>query len=191
MNIALFFGSFNPPHIGHMIVANHALDSNFINEVWFVISPQSPFKVDKQLIDANMRLEMVQLAIANNDNFKAYDIEFSLRKPNYTIDTMRFLHKTFPMHTFSILMGADNLFSFYKWKNYEEILNNYNLIIYPRKGVEQSFLQEHPNVQMLNTPLIDTSSSYIRERIEKKMSIRYMVSNNIIAYIEERKLYQL
>ena len=189
MNIALFFGSFNPPHRGHLMVANQTLDTHFIDEVWFVISPQSPFKLNKTLIDENIRLQMIQLAIKNTPHLRECDVEFSLPKPNYSIDTLHFLCKKFPTHTFSLLMGADNFSFFHKWKQYEEILQNHHLIVYPRKGAEKNILQEHPKIQMLDTLLIDISSSYIRERIKKKMSLKYIVPDAVIAYIEEKKLY--
>jgi len=149
MDIGLFFGSFNPIHIGHLIIANLVKETTDVQEVWFVVSPQNPFKKNKNLLHEFDRLAMVEAAVADDYSFRAIDVEFSMSKPSYTVDTLTLLQEKHPEKTFHLIIGEDNLSSFPKWKNHEQILAHFNLIVYPRKGSDKSELLSHPKVKMI------------------------------------------
>lgn len=195
-NIALFFGSFNPIHIGHLVIANHIANTTEIDEVWFVVSPQNPFKEKSSLLKDYHRLHLVEEAIEGNDKIKASNIEFGLPKPSYTIDTLTYLKEKYPKVNFSIIMGEDNLKSFHKWKNYEIILRDYNIIVYPRVNVDQDLNPEpeilnHKNVTLLtNIPIMDISASFIRKSIKNGKSIKYLVTDKVLQYIDEMNFYK-
>ena len=155
MHIGLFFGSFNPIHIGHMVLANYMAEFTDIEKVWFVVSPHNPLKQKKSLLDQNQRLHMVNLAIGDNDLYQSSNIEFGLTQPSYTINTLVHLNERYPQHTFSLIIGQDNLTSFHKWKNHEEILNQHKLYVYPRPGSEKSEFEAHPNVILTQAPLVE------------------------------------
>ena len=190
MKIGLFFGSFNPIHIGHLIIANTIYEYSDLNEIWFVVSPQNPHKRDsKSLIHEFDRLDMVELAIEDQPNFKALDIEFRMPKPNYTIDTLTYLQEKYPDHKFSLIIGEDNLTSFTSWKNYHMILDHYGLIVYPRPNSRQSNVKNHPNVKLIEAPRMDISASFIRKCIRDRKSVRYLVPEKVLQFIRDRKLY--
>lgn len=195
-NIALFFGSFNPIHIGHLVIANHIANNNIIDEVWFIVSPQNPFKEKKTLLQDYHRLYLVEEAIHDNEKLKASNIEFNLPQPSYTIDTLTYIKEKYPTVNFSIIMGEDNLKSFHKWKNYEIILRDYNIIVYPRVNVgndlkTQSEILNHKNVTLLtDIPVMDISASFIRNNIKKGKSIRYLVTDKVLKYIDEMNFYK-
>lgn len=190
MNIGLFFGSFNPIHIGHLIIANVMAEQKDISQVWFVISPLNPFKSSKSLLHEFDRLDMVELAIKDDFNLRTSDIEFNMPRPSYTIDTLAYLSSKHPQHNFKLIIGEDNLKHFHKWKNYQAILDNYGLIVYPRPNSNCSnTIKNHPKVRMVNAPLLDISATYIREAIQAGRSIKYIVPDSVIAYINDKKLY--
>lgn len=190
MKIGLFFGSFNPIHIGHLIIANVMVDQNDVDQVWFVVSPQNPFKSSKSLIHEFDRMDMVERAIEDNFNLRATDVEFNMPKPSFTIDTLTYLSSKHPAHKFRLIIGEDNLKNFHKWKNYEAILEYYGLDVYPRPlSVPNNKIKNHPNVRMVQAPLLDISATYIREAIRSGKSIKYIVHEKVESYIVEKKLY--
>jgi len=185
--IGLFFGSFNPIHLGHTIISNYIYNEFELDEIWFIVSPHNPLKDNDKLIDERHRLEMVRLAIGAFDCFKAIDVEFYLPRPSYTIDTLKYLKKKFPYYNFFLLMGSDNMKFFDKWKNYQEILKNYKIIVYPRKDFNFTFT--HQNIYYINAPLIELSSTYIRELIRNKKNIYFFVGEKVYTYIKQNNLY--
>lgn len=189
MKIGLFFGSFNPIHIGHLAIANIMAETAGIDQVWFVISPQNPFKKAKSLAHKFDRLDMVEAAIYDNLKLKTTDIEFNMPKPSYTVDTLAYLSDKYPDHLFSLIIGEDNLKSFPKWKNYEVILKQYGLYVYPRPNTAPSQLKDHPSVTWVKAPLFDISATFIRNLMQLNKSIRYLVPDAVIDLIKTRKLY--
>lgn len=191
MNIGLFFGSFNPIHIGHLIIANYIIENSSLDKIWFVISPQNPFKEKKTLLGDHHRLEMVNLAIQKYPKFKASNVEFNLPKPSYTIDTLVVLKEKYPDHNFVLLMGQDNLLSFHKWKNYEQIIKYYKLLIYPRITREsQKPILRHPNIEKVSAPIIEISSTMIRKMIKENKNVYPMLSPEVFNYIDGSNLYK-
>lgn len=191
MNIALFFGSFNPVHQGHLIIASHILNFTETEQVWMVVSPQNPFKVNTHLANEYDRYYMVEMATADNPGIVPCNIEFELPKPSYTIDTLTYLGERYPQHSFSIVLGSDNIRDFHRWKNYEMILGHYAMLVYQRPGHLEKLYVEHPNVHYLEAPLLDISSSFIRQLIRDNKSIRYLVPEQVRKYIGHSNLYQL
>ncbi len=200
MKIGLFFGSFNPIHIGHLILANTIAESAQLDKVWFVVSPQNPFKKKETLLHEFDRYDMVQKAIFDNTHLSACDAEFHLPKPSYTIDTLTYLHEKYPKYEFSILMGSDNLVNLKNWKNYEKVLEYHQIHVYPRPNknigavatAENTLLEElykHPNVHITDAPLLEISATYLRERIQNQQSIRYLVPEMLEEYIKRKKFY--
>lgn len=194
MNIGLFFGSFNPIHVGHLIIANTMATTTDLAQVWFVVSPQNPFKKTKSLLHEFDRLDMVERAIADNSRLKATDIEFSMPKPSYTIDTLVRLSEKYPQHTFRLIMGEDNLAQFANWKNYQAILDYYGLDVYPRPNragepMTESSFKTHPNVRLVIAPLLDISATFIRESLRANRSIRYLVPDVVEEMIIRKKFY--
>jgi nicotinate-nucleotide adenylyltransferase len=189
VKIGLFFGSFNPIHVGHLIIANQVAEKTDLNKVWFVVTPQNPFKSGKGLLHEFDRYDMVRAAVHDNFKLEASDIEFNLPKPNYTIHTLLHLRQRHPGKDFRIIMGEDNLPSFQKWKNHEVILNDYGLYIYPRPGVQLSPLRTHPNVTLVEAPLLDISATFIRNCIRNKQSIRYLVPDVVEEMIRAKGFY--
>jgi nicotinate-nucleotide adenylyltransferase len=179
MNIALFFGSFNPIHNGHIHIANHILKTGICNEVWFVISPQNPLKKDKSLLNENLRLKLTKKLINNVNNFKVCDIEYSLPKPSYTYNTLKILRSMHEEHSFHLIIGGDNLDIFNMWRDHEKILEEFKLIVYPRKGNKQKELK-HPNIIKLEASLKNISSTDIRDRIKKDKTINDLVPISIL-----------
>jgi nicotinate-nucleotide adenylyltransferase len=190
MKIGLFFGSFNPVHIGHLIIANTMAENTDLDQVWFVVSPQNPFKKNLSLLHEFDRLDMVEIACRDHDKLKVSDIEFNLPKPNYTIDSLTYIQEKFPLYSFKLIIGEDNLEQFPKWKNYEKILEYFDLYIYPRPGAKNSVLKQHSNTRLVEAPLLDISATYIRECIKNQRSIRYLVPREVEEYIIRKKFYQ-
>lgn len=189
MKIGLFFGSFNPVHIGHLIIANTMATTTDLEQVWFVVSPQNPFKKNKSLLHEFDRIDLVERAIADNSKLKATDIEFSMPRPSFTIDTLTRLQEKYPQHQFKLIIGGDNLAQFPNWKNYEKILEFYGLYVYPRPDSAPSPLEQHPNVRFVQAPLLDISATFIREAIRQNRSIRYLVPDVVGEIIERKKFY--
>ncbi|MEO1437689.1 MAG: nicotinate (nicotinamide) nucleotide adenylyltransferase [Bacteroidota bacterium] len=189
MKIGLFFGSYNPVHVGHLIIANYMVEHTDLDQVWMVVSPQNPFKQKKNLAKDYDRLHLVHLAIGDNSKIKASDIEFGLPKPSYTVDTLAYLYDKYPDQEFALLMGGDNLPTFPKWKNYEQILKHHQLYVYNRPGYEPGELADHPQVKRFDAPLMQISASFIRKQILSGKSIQYLVSEPIRKYIENSNVY--
>jgi nicotinate-nucleotide adenylyltransferase len=189
MKIGLFFGSFNPIHIGHLIIANIMAENVDLNAVWFVVSPQNPFKKSKTLLHEFDRLDMVEMAIEDNPRLKAIDIEFRMPKPSYTIDTLTVLQEKYPQHTFRLIIGEDNLDQFMRWKNADKILEYFGLYVYPRPGATKNDLLHHPKVTVVEAPLLDISATYIRSRIQEHKSVKYLVPERVEQYIAQKKFY--
>ena len=189
MNIGLYFGSFNPIHIGHLIIANHVLNETPIKKIWFIVSPQNPFKESKTLLNEFDRLHLVRLATQDDNRIKCSDIEFNLPKPSYTSNTLTFLSEKYPEHQFSLIMGSDSYQNLDKWKNYETIINNYSVYVYKREGhaIKNTFEKK---AVILNAPIIQISASQIREHIRFAKSIRYLVPEIVREEIESRKFYK-
>jgi len=187
----LYFGSFNPVHIGHLAIANYMVEFTGLDEFWFVVTPQNPHKQKANLLNDYDRLEMMQLAVQDDHRFQVSDIEFYLPKPSYTIDTLAYLKERNPGRQFKILMGSDNLENFHKWKNYETILENYGIIVYPRPGFEKVNAILHKNVVIAeNAPQMEISSSFIRKAIEKGMDVRHFLPPKVWEYIEKKGFYR-
>lgn len=189
MEVGLYFGSFNPIHVGHLIIAQAVQERTNLNEVWFVVSPQNPFKKSNTLLHEFDRYDMVRLAIEDNDVFRVSDVEFNMPKPSYTIDTLVYLKEKYIGHQFKLIIGGDNLSIFPKWKNSYKIIEDFGLIVYPRPGEKHSELTDHPNVSFIEAPLLDISATFIRKCIRQNKSIRYLVPGKACEYIYERKLY--
>lgn len=189
--IGLFFGSFNPVHNGHMIIANFMATKGGLNEVWMIVSPHNPLKDKQSLAKDHDRLHLVHLAIGDNMKIKASNIEFNLPKPSYTIDTLTHLKEMYPNYNFALIMGGDNLLSLPKWKNYEKILNENLIFVYQRPQYDLGNLQNHVNVKIMeDTPLLDISASYIRNCIKEKHSIQYLVPELVFKYIDGSNMYK-
>lgn len=187
--IGLFFGSFNPIHFGHLIIANHMVEHTDLDQIWFVVSPCNPLKQKSSLLDERHRLAMVKIAIEDNDKFRASDIEFKLTQPSYTTHTLAYLTELYPNKEFCLIMGGDNLETIEKWKNYQFILDNFSIYVYPRPNSEVEKWDGRPNIHITNAPFMDISSSFIRAQIVENKSIRYILPDDVIQYIEEMHFY--
>lgn len=190
MHIGLFFGSFNPIHVGHLVLANYMASFTDLKQVWFVVSPHNPLKEKASLLNQNQRLHMVNLAIEDVPFFKSSDIEFNLPQPSYTVNTLVHLQEKYPQHTFSLIMGEDNLASFTKWKNYEQILNNHKLYVYPRPNTPSSVLKNHPQVVVTEAPLLEISSTFIRSAIKNKKDLSFFMHPKSWQYCDEMSFYK-
>jgi nicotinate-nucleotide adenylyltransferase len=189
MKVGLFFGSFNPIHTGHMIIASLAHQMSDIDQVWFVVSPHNPFKKRSNLLPEFDRLDMVRAAIYEDFNLQASDIEFHLTKPSYTIHTLIHLEEKHPTYQFRLIVGEDNLAHFPKWKQSDQILNEFGLITYPRPNAKRSELHHHPQVEMIEAPKIDISATLIRKMVKDGKSIRYLVPDPVCEIISSRKYF--
>jgi nicotinate-nucleotide adenylyltransferase len=193
MKTGLFFGSFNPIHIGHLAIANYIVEYTDIQQLWFVVSPQNPFKKKASLLDNYQRLEMLHLAIGKNEKYWASDIEFGLPVPSYTIDTLAYIKDKYPKREFTIIMGSDGLPTFHKWKNQQQIIRQFHRFIYPRPGfdhkeaINQGWLE---NSSIVNAPQMDISSTFIREAIKTQKDIRFFLPEKVYAYIMEMRFYE-
>jgi nicotinate-nucleotide adenylyltransferase len=190
VKIGLFFGSFNPVHNGHLIIANYVRETTDLDKVWLVVSPQNPFKVKLTLLNEYDRLHLIKLAIEGNDHLRTSDIEFKLPKPSYTIDTLTHLKEKYPTYEFSLIMGGDNLTSLNKWKNYELILNNHDIYVYKRDGDEENPFPERKTIHFLDVPLLDISATFIRENIQKGHSMQYFLPDKVWEYVRDHNLYK-
>jgi nicotinate-nucleotide adenylyltransferase len=189
MKIGLYFGSFNPIHIGHLIIANYAVNYTDLRQVWFVVSPQSPFKKSASLLNEYHRLHMIKSAITGENSFRASSIEFKLPKPSYTVDSLIYLKEKYPDNEFSLLMGSDGFQNLDKWKNYEAIVKNHSIYVYLRPGFNLE--QTHgANLHVLTAPLLDISSTFIRDMIKNKKSIRFLVPDAVKEEIETGGYYR-
>lgn len=204
MKVGLYFGTFNPIHIGHLIISNYMADYTDLDEVWLVVSPQNPLKKKKSLLEDYHRLAIVRVAIEDNDNLRESDIEFTMPRPSYTADTLAYLKEKHPNNEFHLIMGEDNLRTFHKWKNFEYILENHKLYVYPRvltaqeeQEVEQigylplNELQNHKNIILCeDAPVMKVSSSFIRQAIKDKKDVRYLLTDPVYKYIDEMNFYK-
>jgi nicotinate-nucleotide adenylyltransferase len=189
MNVGLFFGSFNPIHTGHLIIANHVAQETDLQQVWFVVSPQNPLKVSASLLNEYHRLHLVKVAIEGENKLRTSDIEFHLPKPSYTVDTLAYLKEKFPQHQFSIIMGSDSFSNLTNWKNYEVIAKNHPLLIYKRPGFEVKN-NIGVNITILDAPLLEISSTHIRKLIKEGKSIRFLVPDIVKEEIEKNNYYR-
>jgi nicotinate-nucleotide adenylyltransferase len=190
MKVGLYFGSFNPIHHGHLIIANHVLQTIGLDQVWFVVSPQNPLKPSAGLLNEYHRLFLVNLAIELEPKLKASDIEFKLPRPSYTIDTLAYLTEKYPQHQFSLIMGSDSLGNLHKWKNYLQILQHYPIYVYRRPGVELVPAFPEGNIIVVDAPLLQISATHIRESIRMGLSIRYLVPDKVMDEIVHNHYYK-
>ena len=193
--VGLYFGSFNPIHLGHLIIANHMLIRADLDEVWIVVTPSSPFKLNTEMIAEQHRLQMVKLAVSENPSIFASDVEFNLDRPSYTVDTLRILRDKFTQVEFSVILGEDNYQNLHKWKDHSEIVDNHRLLIYPRRlsssaVVRENNIENSQAVLYTKAPMIEISSTYIREAIENKQDVQYLLPDPVIFYIGNNHLYE-
>ena len=189
MKIGLFFGSFNPIHVGHIAIANHMIEFTDLKKIWFVVSPHNPLKKKEALLPDNQRLRMVRETIGDFKKFKASDIEFKLPQPSYTVNTLIYLKEKFPKIEFALILGNDNLETFHKWKNYDDILKQHYIYVYPRNNSDGGKLKTHPRVKMTDAPIMEISSTKIREEIKNKKDVRKFLPEVVWNYIEEMELF--
>lgn len=186
----LYFGSFNPVHNGHLMLANYLVENSELDNLWFVISPQNPFKAKESLLPDYQRLEIMNRAIEGYSKFAACDIEFNMPKPSYTIDTLTYLKEKYPNRDFYLIMGLDNLERLHYWKNYEQILQNYHIIVFPRNNCNGGPLMGHERIQLVNTPIIEVSSTFIRESIHNGKDVRFFMPEKAFEYIDEMNFWK-
>ena len=192
MKIGLYFGTFNPIHIGHLIIANHMAEHSNLDQIWMVVTPHNPLKQKSTLLDDYHRLHLVNLATEEYPKIKASDIEFKLPQPNYTVNTLAHLKDKFPKYEFSLIMGEDNLNSLHKWKNYEVILQNHDIFVYPRFNfgeIDKQFAN-HAKIHRVDAPVIELSSTFIRESIKKGKNVVPMLPNKVWEYMEHNMFYK-
>jgi len=189
MKIGLYFGSFNPVHIGHLVIANHLLNSTEIDKIWFVVSPQNPLKSETGLLDEYSRLHLVRLAIEDDNRMKASDIEFHLPKPSFTVNTLAYLEEKYPKQEFVIIMGSDSFQNIHKWKNYQTIIKNYSIYIYKRPGFEIEN-KAKARLHVVDAPLLQISATDIRKLIKEKKSVRYILPEKVLEEIERGNYYR-
>ena len=203
MKIGLYFGTFNPIHVGHLVIANYMADNTDLDQVWLVVSPQNPLKEKSSLLLDYHRLAMVRIAIEDNNKLKASDVEFSLPKPSYTVTTLAYLKEKHPEHEFALIMGEDNLRTLHKWYNYEQILENHRIFVYPRAitmqeeeemnetGKFDNSSMDHKNiVKCDDVPVMKVSSSYIRRAIRENKDVRYLLTEPVHRYLDEMNFYR-
>ena len=188
MHIGLYFGSFNPIHIGHLIIANHVLNNSEVDKIWFVLSPHNPLKESHTLLNEYDRMHLAELAIADNPKFRASNVEFGLPRPSYTIDTLTYLSEKFPLEKFSVIMGGDSFQNIQRWKNYEQLLAQYSIIVYNRPG----FTVNPPvaaQITVMDAPMLDISSTFIRKQIREGKSARYILPEAVWKYVSDNRYY--
>lgn len=192
MKIGLYFGTFNPIHVGHLIIANHMAEHADLDQVWMVVTPHNPLKKKATLLDDYHRLQMVYLATEDFPKIKSSDIEFKLSQPNYTVNTLIHLQEKFPDNEFSLIMGEDNLKSLHKWKNYEVILAHHDIYVYPRISSETDNLElkNHPKIHLIDAPVVEISSTFIRDNVKKGKNIQPLLPNKVWEYIDHNNFYR-
>lgn len=190
MRIGLYFGSFNPIHIGHMAIANYMVEHASIDQLWFVVSPHNPLKTKKTLLPEYQRLELVNMAIGDDNRFRSSNIEFAMPQPSYTIDTLAYLTEKHPEYQFSLIIGSDNLTYFHKWKNYEIILRDYHILVYPRPDFDETEVENLKNVEIVNAPNMEISSSFVRNSIAKGVDVRHFMPKDVANYVDEMNFYR-
>lgn len=190
MKIGLFFGSFNPVHSGHLILANYMAEFTDLDQVWLVVSPHNPLKKKSSLLEDYHRLRLVNIAIEGSEKLKTSDIEFKLSQPSYTVNTLAHLKEKYPNNDFILIMGADNLETFHKWKNFEVLLTNYQIYVYPRTGYDGGELKNHANVHFYDAPILEISSTFLRNAIKEKKNIRYFLPDDVYQYVKEMHFYE-
>lgn len=190
MKTGLFFGSFNPIHTGHLIIANHMIEYGGVKRVWFVVSPQNPLKPKQTLLNQYDRLHLVRLAVEDDPRFQVSDIEFQLPVPSYTIDTLVYLKEKYPEKEFSLIMGSDNLESLEKWKNYEVLLRDYEILVYKRNETVSEKWNQYPNIKILDVPLLKISATEIRKMLSEKKSVRYLLPEKVWEYLKGSSYYK-
>lgn len=202
MNIGLYFGTYNPIHVGHLIIANYMVEYTNLDQVWLVVTPQNPLKKKSTLLEDYHRYAMVEMAVLDNDKLKASNIEFKLPQPSYTINTLTYLKEKHPKHQFSLIMGEDNLRTFHKWKNYEQILENHKIYVYPRALTEQERIEmiesasvensfsNKKNIIICDAPVMKISASFIRDAIKNKKDTRYLLTEVVYKYVQEMNFYK-
>jgi len=188
--IGLFFGSFNPIHIGHLAIANYMLSYTDINELWFVVSPHNPFKKRQNMLSEADRLHLVNLAIEDHPSYRSCDLELHMPKPSFTVDTLTRLTEIYPQRKFTLIIGSDNLELFHEWKNSEAIIANYHRYIYPRPGTPPNLMENIPNATVVNAPLMDISSSFIRQAIAAGKDVPFFLHEKVYQHIKEKSLYK-
>ena len=192
MKVGLYFGTFNPIHVGHIIIANHLVEYSDLDEIWMVVTPHNPHKKKSSLLANHHRFELVYLALQKYTKIKPSDIEFKLPQPNYTVNTLAHINEKYPQHEFSLIMGEDNLKSFHKWKNYDVILENHTIYCYPRisNGEIKSKLENHPKIHKIDAPIIEISATLIRQGIKNNKNVAPMLSVETWKYIDEMNFYR-
>ncbi len=190
MRIGLFFGSFNPIHNGHLMIGSYLVETTDLDQVWFVVSPLNPFKKKESLLNEYDRMHLVQLGIGDNVKLRASDIEFKLPKPSYTIDTLVHIQEKYPMHSFCLIMGGDNLQTLHKWKNYEQIIARFPIYVYKREGALGNPYEGEKNVTVLDVPLLNISASFVRENIAKGVSMQYFLPEKVWENIVRENWYK-
>lgn len=192
MKIGLYFGTYNPIHVGHLIIANHMAEFADLDQVWMVVTPHNPLKKKATLLDDHQRLQMVFLATEDYLKIKPSDIEFKLPQPNYTVNTLVHLQEKYPTHDFSLIMGEDNLKTLHKWKNYEVILDHYDIYVYPRISEEEENIEmkAHPKVHIIDAPIVEISSTFIRNSIKEGKNIQPLLPPKVWEYIDHNNFYK-
>ncbi|MCK8523195.1 nicotinate (nicotinamide) nucleotide adenylyltransferase [Aquimarina sp. D1M17] len=190
--IGLYFGTFNPIHVGHLAIANHMAEFSDLDEIWMVVTPHNPFKKKSSLLDNHHRYEMVYRATESYAKLKPSDIEFKLPQPNYTVHTLAHLQELHPEYTFHLIMGEDNLKSFHKWKNYEVILENHQIYVYPRisEGIIEHQFEDHPKIHRIGAPIMEISSTFIRNSISEGKNVKPLLAKEVWEYIDEMSFYK-
>lgn len=191
MKIGLYFGSFNPIHIGHLAIANYMLEFSDMEQLWFVVTPQNPFKEKKTLLPDYQRYEIIYRAIEDYDNMRVSNIEFDLPQPSYTIDTLTYISEKYPEHRFALIMGADNLQHLHKWKNADIILRDYYIYVYPRPNIEiGEKMRTHPSITVVDAPLMEISASFIRNAVKDGKTVKAFLPEKAWQYIDEMNFYR-
>ena len=192
MKIGLYFGTFNPIHVGHLIIANHLAENSVLDQIWMVVTPHNPLKEKSTLLDDYQRLHLVHLATEDYTKIKPSDFEFKLPQPNYTINTLTHLQEKYPSNEFSLIMGEDNLKNFHKWKNHDVILENHDIYVYPRisSDSDNDAFKNHPKIHLIDAPIVEISSTFIRENIKNGKNVQPLLPNKVWEYVEHNNFYR-
>ncbi|RDI11994.1 nicotinate (nicotinamide) nucleotide adenylyltransferase [Flavobacterium sp. AG291] len=192
MKVGLYFGTFNPIHTGHLIIANHMAEYSGLDQIWMVVTPHNPLKKKSTLLEDHHRLQMVFLATEDYPKLKPSDVEFRLPQPNYTVNTLAHLQEKFPTHEFSLIMGEDNLNSLHKWKNYDVLLQNHHIYVYPRISTDtlNPEFENHPHIHMIDAPVVEISSTFIRNGVKEGKNVQPLLPHKVWQYIEHNLFYK-